>query len=299
MWAAAGLRREPLFFRRQAFEVDDFKVSACWPFKQLVEDLEATVNKMNTKDQIYILTYFFYVLNGFFMIIGLLQMGFGVWILYDKNSFFTALVYADTKNNEIMDIAYILLYNGVFIIVPFLVGYLGVMKDSRCLLILYMVIIALMSILQFSIIILLLSQRDNFKKKMISNFKILINEYGNYSLYEAKKHTWELLNVVQNTHSCCGISNSSDWEKNTYVAEHEEIPCSCTDSALTTWFCEPSYYQIFIAGCEGVVTNWFFKNLYVLLSIECGLFILKVFLLLLTVFLLKLVKKKTTVSIKV
>nr|XP_033807553.1 putative tetraspanin-19 [Geotrypetes seraphini] len=166
---------------------------------------------MNMKDQLSVLAYFFCILNGLFLIIGFLQMGFGMWILYDKNSFFTALVYADPQNNIMMDIAYTLLCTGVFIIVPFAVGYLGIIKESRCLLILYIVIIAQMAILQFSMIILILLQKNN--------------------------------------------------------------------------------------GCKNAFTIWFFVNMNVLVSIEFGLLILEIALLLITVFLLKIVKKKTTVFI--
>ncbi|XP_029452945.1 putative tetraspanin-19 [Rhinatrema bivittatum] len=255
------------------------------------------VNKMLIKDQIYVLTYFICIFNDLFLILGLIQMGYGIWILFDQNSFLTVLVYTDTKKNLLIDIAFILLYAGIFTTIPYILGCLGIVKKSRLFLILFMILISQVSVVQATIIILLFSQKTNIIKKMNSNFDILIMEYGNLSLPK-RRYAWELLNVIQITHSCCGRTNSSDWNKNDYVVQKQRIPCSCTNSPLKKWFCELSQYNIHAQGCEAIIADWFNSNMYSLYGVEIGLFILQLFLMAFTLVLLQILKKKSTISTK-
>ncbi|XP_035874503.1 tetraspanin-19 isoform X5 [Phyllostomus discolor] len=93
---------------------------------------------MLRKSKPLILKYFLNLINGAFLVLGLLLMGFGAWLLLDRNNFFTAL---DKNNHLIVYIFGILVGTGSAIVFLCLLGYLGIHNEIRWLLILYAVLL--------------------------------------------------------------------------------------------------------------------------------------------------------------
>ncbi|XP_034500369.1 putative tetraspanin-19 isoform X2 [Ailuropoda melanoleuca] len=89
---------------------------------------------MLRKNKTLIFKYFLNLINGAFLVLGLLLMGFGAWLLLDKNNFFTAL---DENNHLIVYIFQILAGTGSAIVLLCLLGYLGIHNEIRWLLLLY------------------------------------------------------------------------------------------------------------------------------------------------------------------
>ncbi|XP_036884341.1 tetraspanin-19 isoform X4 [Sturnira hondurensis] len=93
---------------------------------------------MLRKSKLLILKYFLNLINGAFLVLGLLFMGFGAWLLLDRNNFFTAL---DENNHLIAYIFGIFIGSGSAIVFLCLLGYLGIHNEIRWLLILYAVLL--------------------------------------------------------------------------------------------------------------------------------------------------------------
>ncbi|XP_066221857.1 tetraspanin-19 isoform X3 [Saccopteryx leptura] len=95
---------------------------------------------MLRKNKSIILKYFLNLLNGAFLVLGLLLMGFGAWLLLDRSNIFTVL---DENNHLTVYIFGILTGTGSAIVLLCLLGYLGIHNEIRCLLILYAVLLTL------------------------------------------------------------------------------------------------------------------------------------------------------------
>ncbi|XP_073756679.1 tetraspanin-19 isoform X2 [Callorhinus ursinus] len=164
---------------------------------------------MLRKNKMLIFKYFLNLINGAFLVLGLLLMGFGAWLLLDRNIFFTAL---DENNHLIVDIFQILIGTGSAIVLLCLLGYLGIHSEIRWLL-------------------LLVYQVWHDK------IDLIITEYGSKDMPEDIPK-WIVLNALQKTLQCCGQYNYTDWIKNTNKENSEQVPCSCTNSTLRKWFCD-------------------------------------------------------------
>ncbi|XP_032026750.1 tetraspanin-19 isoform X3 [Hylobates moloch] len=85
-----------------------------------------------------IIKYFLNLINGAFLVLGLLFMGFGAWLLLDRNNFLTAF---DENNHFIVSISQILIGMGSSTVLFCLLGYIGIHNEIRWLLIVYAVLI--------------------------------------------------------------------------------------------------------------------------------------------------------------
>ncbi|PNJ25027.1 TSPAN19 isoform 5 [Pongo abelii] len=79
-----------------------------------------------------IIKYFLNLINGAFLVLGLLFMGFGAWLLLDRNNFLTAF---DENNHFIVSISQILIGMGSSTVLFCLLGYIGIHNEIRWLLI--------------------------------------------------------------------------------------------------------------------------------------------------------------------
>ncbi|XP_059537017.1 tetraspanin-19 isoform X2 [Myotis daubentonii] len=93
---------------------------------------------MLRKSKSLILKYFLNLINGAFLVLGLLLIGFAAWLLLDRNNFFTAL---NESNHLTVYIFGILIGTGSAIVLLFLLGYLGIQYEIRWLLALYAVLL--------------------------------------------------------------------------------------------------------------------------------------------------------------
>nr|XP_012596305.1 putative tetraspanin-19 isoform X4 [Microcebus murinus] len=93
---------------------------------------------MLRKNKTLIFEYFLNLINGAFLVLGLLFIGFGVWLSLDRNNFLTAL---DENSHQIVYISQILIGTGSAIVLLCLFGYLGIHNKIRWLLILYAILI--------------------------------------------------------------------------------------------------------------------------------------------------------------
>ncbi|XP_019507831.1 PREDICTED: putative tetraspanin-19 isoform X3 [Hipposideros armiger] len=93
---------------------------------------------MLRKSKLLIFKYFLTLINGAFLVLGLLLMGFVAWLLLDRNNFITAV---DENNHLIVYIFRIFIGTGSAVVLLCLLGYLGIHSEIRCLLILYAVLL--------------------------------------------------------------------------------------------------------------------------------------------------------------
>ncbi|XP_020738969.1 tetraspanin-19 isoform X2 [Odocoileus virginianus] len=115
---------------------------------------------MLRKNKRLIFKYFLNLINGAFLVLGLLLMGFGTWLLLDGNNFFTAL---DENNHLTVYIFRILIGTGSAILLLCLLGYLGIHNEIRWLLILYAVLLMWAVGVQVVLSTLIFAKKEEFQ----------------------------------------------------------------------------------------------------------------------------------------
>ncbi|KAK5606189.1 hypothetical protein CRENBAI_025543 [Crenichthys baileyi] len=215
--------------------------------------------------------YFLFLFNIIFFLFGVTIMGFGLWLLLDKQSFIVVL----NNSTSVKVGCYILIGVGAFSMLMGFVGCLGAIYEIRCLLGLYFTCLLLILIAQIAAGALIYFQKEVLNDEM-SNIvaKVLEGYPGNNSNTE---QTWD---YIQRTMECCGWNNRHDWNGNMVIRNSSQLlfPCSCQNASLSeenlsnSGFCESetSNWPVYNAGCSESVESWLITNLGVVLGICLG-----------------------------
>ncbi|XP_001915609.2 tetraspanin-19 isoform X1 [Equus przewalskii] len=222
---------------------------------------------MLRKSKTLIFKYFLNLFNGAFLVFGLLLMGFGTWLLLDRNNLFTAL---DENNHLILYIFRIFGGTGLATVLLCLLGYLGIHNEIRCLLILYAVLLTWACGVQVVLSALIFAKKEEVHQVWHEKIDLVISQYGSKNMPEDIPK-WTILNAVQRTLQCCGQDNYTDWMKNKNKENSEQVPCSCTNSTLRKWFCDEPLNATYLEGCENKINTWYHANALTLLGINFGL----------------------------
>uniref|UniRef100_M3XJZ8 Tetraspanin n=1 Tax=Latimeria chalumnae TaxID=7897 RepID=M3XJZ8_LATCH len=234
---------------------------------------------MKIQDKIFILKYCLNFFQGAFLILGLTLLGCGVWILFDRNSFVTAVFPVNGSNTIMVVVAYCFLAIGAFTVLMCFLGCLGASKEVRCLLILYMGLLILFFAAQLIVVLTVALQEEKINQVLNKRFDDIIVHYGNDSLPQ-REFEWKLLDAVQDTLNCCGKNNHTDWYKNEVIAssgEQDKLPCSCssTKSPVEGYFCVVTV-NIDLQGCGDAVTEWVKGNILAIIGVIAGLLLIEV-----------------------
>ncbi|XP_007516314.1 tetraspanin-19 [Erinaceus europaeus] len=243
---------------------------------------------MLRRNKTLLFKYFLNLINGAFMVLGFVFMGFGAWILLDKNNVLTAF---DENNYLIVDIFQILIGTGSAIILLCLLGYLGIHNEIRCLLILYAVLLMWAIGVQVVLSVLIFLKKKEVHHVWHSKMNSLISEYGSKDKPEDIPK-WIFLNALQKTLQCCGQHNYTDWMKNMNKENSEQVPCSCTNSTLRKWFCDVPQNATYLEGCENKINTWYNMNALTLIRINFGLLALEILQVFLTMHFFRHIKSR-------
>ncbi|XP_055975701.1 tetraspanin-19 [Sorex fumeus] len=219
----------------------------------------------NTKT--LLLKYCLNLINGTFLVLGLLLIGFGVWLLLDINKFFSAL---GEDNCLIVSSFQTLIGIGSAIVLLCLFGYLGIHNEMRRLLILYAVLLMVAFAVQLMFSALIFTKKEEVYQVWHNKFDKLISNYGSKDRPEDRTK-WTILDALQKTLECCGQHNYTDWTKNGNKENYGQVPCSCTNSTLRKWFCDVPLNATYTEGCENKIYLWFHTNALALIGINFGI----------------------------
>ncbi|XP_012297449.1 tetraspanin-19 [Aotus nancymaae] len=226
-----------------------------------------------------IIKYFLNLINGAFLVLGLLFMGFGAWLLLDRNNFLTAF---DENNHLIVSISRILIGMGSSTVLFCLLGYIGIHSKIRWLLIVYAVLIMWAFGVQVVLSAFIFTKKEEVWQLWHDKVDCVISDYGSKDKPEDITK-WTILNALQKTLQCCGQHNYTDWIKNKNKENPGQVPCSCTKSTLRKWFCDEPLNATYLEGCENKISTWYNVNVLTLIGINFGLLTSEVLQILLTV----------------
>ncbi|NXV77241.1 CD82 protein, partial [Atlantisia rogersi] len=179
------------------------------------------------------------------------------------------------ENQLLTYISCILLGIGSVISFTSAVGFLGSVKEIKCLLLTYMSFQILVFVTQMAILVLVFVKKEEVHNQWNNRIDEVISEYGNESLAE-QEPVWNILNAVQQNMECCGRYNVTQWERNKNKENHTHIPCSCIKSSVKKWFCDVPKDPTYSMGCEKFLNAWFENNVLILTAITVSLLIIQV-----------------------
>ncbi|XP_062971842.1 tetraspanin-19, partial [Cynocephalus volans] len=216
--------------------------------------------------------YFLNLINGAFLVLGLLFMGFGAWLLLDRNNILTAL---GENNHFVVYISQLLIGMGSATVLLCVLGYLGIHNEIRWLLVLYAVLLTWAFGVQVVFSIFIFTKKEEVHQLWHDKIDLVISEYG----YRDKPENipeWTILDTLQKTLQCCGQHNYTDWIKNKNKENSEQVPCSCTNSTLRKWFCDEPLNATYLEGCGNKISKWYDVNALTLIGTNFGLLALEV-----------------------
>jgi len=162
-----------------------------------------------------------FLTNFLVFILGIVTLGFGIWVLVDKPSFLNLFEDAQgvlNDNNihtEGFDISIYASAPVILIVVAVIVsliaffGCFGALKESKCLLITYFIIV--LCIFIAFIVGAVLVYQGKFESEIKDPLTESVKLYKDTSDEVDDKAFRDIWNTVQGELRCCGVNNASDW----------------------------------------------------------------------------------------
>ncbi|XP_078492801.1 tetraspanin-18-like [Ciona intestinalis] len=161
------------------------------------------------------LKYSMFVFNLLFMLCGATLLGLGIWIVVDGNSFSTIVA----SNSVILNAVYIIIAVGAALFVIAFLGCCGAIKENRCLLGTFFVIVLIIFLAQVVGGILAFVFYDRVRPAALST----MNKFSENGT-DAVSTGW---NTLQAVFQCCGFTNYRDWNETTWTPKVNPFPLSC------------------------------------------------------------------------
>lgn len=156
---------------------------------------EGLVNKMGCVSK-----YGLFLVNSAIIFMGVTVAGVAAAILQQDTLFGVLL------SNVFYSVPLSALIAGLFLTFLGVLGCWGALKEDTCILKLYAVIVAMLLLVVVTVGVMLLVFTAGTAAFLISNMKIIFNEYGGHD----EQITNDLDFIQHNTH-CCGIYGYKDW----------------------------------------------------------------------------------------
>ncbi|CAN9512786.1 unnamed protein product [Ophioblennius macclurei] len=181
------------------------------------------------------LKYTMCVANFLCFMCGVAVLGFGIFMTIKFK------LAALTPSLDFFSIANMLLISGIVITCVSFLGFLGALKENRCLLLTFFLLLFILMLVELAAACLLLVYDKEIAKSAEKDLEEgLKNAKLPSNTTTGLMSDWDL---VQQTFDCCGVTNSSDWG--------DKVPNSCCLDNCST------YRE---KGCLEKLKNWFEDN---------------------------------------
>ncbi|KAF5911013.1 hypothetical protein HPG69_000978 [Diceros bicornis minor] len=165
--------------------------------------------------------------DSFFQFCGCCVLGFGIYFLIHKN--FGVLFH----NLPSLTLGNVLIIVGSIIMVVAFLGCMGSIKENKCLLMSFFVLLLIILLAEVTLAILLFVYEQKLSKYVAEDLKDSIRRYHTDN---STKAAWD---SIQSFLQCCGVNNRSDWTHG--------VPSSCPQDQL-------------VKGCYVKAEQWFYSN---------------------------------------
>ncbi|CAB1320034.1 unnamed protein product [Coregonus sp. 'balchen'] len=175
-------------------------------------------------------------------ICGTAVFGFGVFMMLNsKVSALIPTLYSLNLSNT-------LLITGIIMTCVSFLGFLGALKENRCLLITFFILLLILMLVELTVACLLLvyeTEIDSFLKKDLTDSLKMSRDSAKGGNSTMNTDDWD---IIQTTFQCCGVNNASDWKDKAPMSCCSKSPCDIK---------HPVYWE---AGCYDKLSEWFGEN---------------------------------------
>ncbi|XP_051570537.1 tetraspanin-4-like isoform X3 [Myxocyprinus asiaticus] len=184
--------------------------------------------------------YLMFIFNLIFWLGGCGLFGVGVWLAFTQSEFSSLpLSFPSLSAANLLLVA-----GGVTMVTGFL-GCLGALKEQRCLLMTFFVILLFLVLTEVTLIVIL----SVYHKELDMIAKDDLREgMKDYNSNEGLKKSWD---NMQRIFKCCGVSNHTDWHNKTFNDEPPHSCCRDSTGPCHRWE-EPCYEK---------AKNWLLANI--------------------------------------
>ncbi|KAL1007756.1 hypothetical protein UPYG_G00091220 [Umbra pygmaea] len=196
--------------------------------------------------------YFLFLFNFIFFLFGAFIIGFGLWVLLDRQSFMAILQESSTA---LKISAYILIGVGALSMLMGFLGCLGAIYEIRCLL-------------------------GLLNEEMSVIVKEVLTKYPDKN--STTEQAWDF---IQRTMECCGWNGRMDWNGNAVIVNSSRLlfPCSCQNVSLAngnssnSGFCDAhsADWPVYDMGCSSKVESWLLANVGMILGVCLGVAVIE------------------------
>ncbi|XP_053837227.1 tetraspanin-4 isoform X1 [Vidua macroura] len=142
-------------------------------------------------------------------------LGVGIWLAVTQGNFATL-----SSSFPSLSAANLLIVTGTFVMIIGFVGCIGAIKENKCFLLSFFIMLLIIFLLELTVVILFFVYTDKIDKYAQRDLKKGLHLYGtdgNIGLTNA----WS---IIQTDFRCCGVSNYTDWFE---VYNTTRVPDSC------------------------------------------------------------------------
>ncbi|XP_044850417.1 tetraspanin-1-like isoform X1 [Mauremys mutica] len=167
-----------------------------------------------------------FVFNGVIFLSGLAVLGIGIWVKVDGGSFVQILGAAAPQLMQLINVGYLCIAVGTFLLLMGFLGCCGAMKESKCMLLLFFVIILILFIAEVAgaVVVLAFSSVADIFIEHLKNWavKTLREDYGRRDDVTA---IWD---TTMKELKCCGFNNYKDFNSSYFYQTHSQTyPTGC------------------------------------------------------------------------
>ncbi|XP_014441156.1 tetraspanin-9 isoform X1 [Tupaia chinensis] len=209
------------------------------------------------------LKYMMFLFNLIFWLCGCGLLGVGIWLSVSQGNFATF-----SPSFPSLSAANLVIAIGTIVMVTGFLGCLGAIKENKCLLLSFFVVLLTILLAELILLILFFVYMDKVNenaKKDLKDGLLLYNTEDNVGL----RNAW---NIIQAEMRCCGVTDHTDWYP---VLGENTVPdrcCmensqGCGHNATT---------PLWTTGCYEKVKMWFDDNKHVLGTVGMCVLIMQI-----------------------
>ncbi|KAA0706132.1 Tetraspanin-1 [Triplophysa tibetana] len=205
--------------------------------------------------------------NGIIFLAGATVLGVGIWVKVDSGSilnFLQKVEQAPSELGQLLNVGYLLIAVGAVLLILGFLGCCGAVRESRCMLLLFFVIILIVFIAEVAGAIVLL-----VFKPLAAN---LINQIGTEAVksikqdYGKDKDLTGLWNTTMSTLKCCGFYNITDFSDSPFVNETNSFPPQCCSTPVV---CRVANSDV--PGCLPALMKLVDENSVIIIAVALGI----------------------------
>uniref|UniRef100_A0A8C6TLW2 Tetraspanin n=1 Tax=Neogobius melanostomus TaxID=47308 RepID=A0A8C6TLW2_9GOBI len=208
----------------------------------------------------------------FFFNAGILAVG--IWVKVDSGSIFNFLEKipnAPPQLAQVLNVGYLLIALGGLLVVLGFLGCCGAMRESKCMLLLFFMIVMLIFLAEVAGAIVLLVLRP-LVDSLIVKFGIVAvqnikTDYGNNQDITA------LWNTTMSLLNCCGFNNYTDFTNSSHHLNYGYPPICCQGGGVP---CGNNSSSTTIPGCFTRINQLINDNTVVIIGVALGIAALEV-----------------------